>query len=79
MGQADTIVVVGSANMDITGGYWESELLLIVEDASIAGAFEERIGALIADSVRVDRNDPRWQAMARGREWMRHWPGVLSL
>jgi phosphatidylserine/phosphatidylglycerophosphate/cardiolipin synthase-like enzyme len=73
------VCAVGSANMDITGGYWESELLLIVEDASIAGAFEERIGALIADSVRVDRNDPRWQAMARGREWMRHWPGVLSL
>ena len=73
------VCAVGSANMDITGGYWESELLLIVEDASIAGAFEARIAELIADSVRVDRNDPRWQATARGRQWMRHWPGVLSL
>ena len=40
---------------------------------------EARIAELIADSVRVDRNDPRWQATARGRQWMRHWPGVLSL
>jgi len=29
--------------------------------------------------VRVDRDDPQWQAMARGRHWMRHWPGVLSI
>jgi phosphatidylserine/phosphatidylglycerophosphate/cardiolipin synthase-like enzyme len=73
------VCAVGSANMDITGGYWESELLLVVEDASIAGAFEARVVELIADSVRVDRDDPNWQAMARGRQWMRHWPGVLSI
>jgi len=73
------VCAVGSANMDITGGYWESELLLVVEDASIAGAIEARVAELIADSVRVDRDDPQWQAMARGRHWMRHWPGVLSI
>jgi phosphatidylserine/phosphatidylglycerophosphate/cardiolipin synthase-like enzyme len=73
------VCAVGSANMDITGGYWESELLLVIEDTSVAAAFDARVVALIADSVRVDRNDPQWQAMARGRQWMRHWPGVLSL
>ena len=73
------VCAVGSANMDITGGYWETELLLVVEDASIADALEARIAELIAGSVRVDRNDPRWQALARGRQWMRHWPGVLSI
>jgi phosphatidylserine/phosphatidylglycerophosphate/cardiolipin synthase-like enzyme len=73
------VCAVGSANMDITGGYWESELLLVIEDASITAAFDARVAALIADSVRVDRNDPQWQVMARGRQWMRHWPGVLSL
>jgi phosphatidylserine/phosphatidylglycerophosphate/cardiolipin synthase-like enzyme len=73
------VCAVGSANMDITGGYWESELLLVVEDASIAGAFEARVAELIADSVRVDRDDPQWRAMARGRQWMRYWPGVLSM
>jgi len=73
------VCAVGSANMDITGGYWESELLLVVEDASIVGAFDARVAELIADSVRVDRDDPQWQAMARGRQWLRYWPGVLSL
>jgi len=73
------VFAVGSANMDITGGYWESELLLIVEDASIVGAFEARVAELIAGSVRVNRDDPQWRALARGRQWMRHWPGVLSM
>jgi phosphatidylserine/phosphatidylglycerophosphate/cardiolipin synthase-like enzyme len=73
------VCAVGSANMDITGGYWETELLLVVEDAAVAGAFEARIDRLIDVSVRVDRDDPQWQALARGRQWMRHWPGVLSM
>jgi hypothetical protein len=34
---------------------------------------------LIAGSMRVERGDPQWQAIARSREWMRHWPGVLSI
>ncbi|ODU48845.1 MAG: hypothetical protein ABS92_07445 [Thiobacillus sp. SCN 63-374] len=71
--------VVGSANLDITAGYWESELMLVVPDAAIATALEARIDALIAGSMRVERDDPQWQAIARSREWMRHWPGVLSI
>jgi phosphatidylserine/phosphatidylglycerophosphate/cardiolipin synthase-like enzyme len=70
---------VGSANMDITAAYWESELLLVVEDAAVAGPFERRIDALMASSQQVDRDDPVWQKLARGRQWMRNWPGVLSV
>jgi phosphatidylserine/phosphatidylglycerophosphate/cardiolipin synthase-like enzyme len=73
------VCAVGSANMDITAGYWESELLLVVEDAGIAGALESRVDQLIADSVRVDRNDLEWQRLVKWREWMRYWPGVLSI
>ena len=73
------VCAVGSANLDITGAYWETELLLVVEDAALAAAFEAQIEKLIAGSVRVNRDDPLWQALARGREWMRHWPGVLSI
>jgi len=73
------VCAVGSANMDITAGYWESELLLVVEDASIAAAVESRVDALIAESTRIDRDDPHWRESARRREWMRHWPGVLSV
>ena len=70
---------VGSANLDVTAGYWESELVLLVEDPAISAALEARIEELIAGSDRVDRNDPAWQATARHRRWLQHWPGVLSV
>ena len=73
-----SVCAVGSANLDLTGSYWESELLLVVEDEPLARAFEDTVGALMARSVRVDRDDPAWQRLARRREWLRHWPGVLS-
>lgn len=73
------ICALGSANMDITGGYWETELLLIIEDTALAAGFEARVAELFASSVRVERDDPQWQSMARSRQWMRHWPGVLSI
>ena len=70
---------VGSANFDITAGYWENEVMLVVEDESVARALETRIDQLIADSQPVDRDDRRWQRAARRRQWMRYWPGVLSV
>ena len=70
---------VGSANLDITASYWESEVLLVVEDATVARAFEARVDQLIAGSERVDSDDPEWQATALRRQWMRRWPGVLSV
>jgi phosphatidylserine/phosphatidylglycerophosphate/cardiolipin synthase-like enzyme len=70
---------VGSANLDVTAGYWESEVLLLVEDAAVAGALEVRLDELIGGSERIDREDPQWQAAARHREWMLRWPGVLSV
>jgi phosphatidylserine/phosphatidylglycerophosphate/cardiolipin synthase-like enzyme len=72
------VCAVGSANMDVTGSYWEDELLLVVEDPAIARSFEARMDELIAGSVQVNRDDPDWQRLARRREWLRHWPGVLS-
>lgn len=73
------VCTVGSANLDVTAGYWESELMLIVEDAAIAAAVEARIEQFMHCSQRVNRDDPRWQETARRRQWMRHWPGVLSI
>ncbi|MCC6522460.1 MAG: phosphatidylserine/phosphatidylglycerophosphate/cardiolipin synthase family protein [Polyangiaceae bacterium] len=73
------VCAIGSANLDVTASYWESELLLLVEDEAVAGALEARIDAFCAGSVRVDREDPAWQRLARRREWLRHWPGVLSV
>ena len=73
------VCTVGSANLDITAGYWESELMLIVEDPGIAAGVEAWVDRLIPDSRTFDRDDPAWRQSARRREWMRHWPGVLSI
>ncbi|MBN1203521.1 MAG: phosphatidylserine/phosphatidylglycerophosphate/cardiolipin synthase family protein [Myxococcaceae bacterium] len=70
---------VGSANLDITASYWESELMLLVEDAALAGGYEARLDALMAGSPRVRRDDRAWQELAQRRAWMRHWPGILSV
>jgi phosphatidylserine/phosphatidylglycerophosphate/cardiolipin synthase-like enzyme len=69
---------VGSANLDVTAGYWENELVLIAEDAATAARLESDIDRLLEHSKRVDRNDPEWQKRARRRGWMRRWPGVMS-
>ena len=73
------IASVGSANLDVTAGYWENELIVVVEDPLITRALEARIDELIGASKRVDRNDAAWQQTAHHREWMRRWPGVLSI
>lgn len=70
---------VGSANLDITASYWESELLLVVEDLQVVGGLEAKLDALLAGSVRQEQSDPAWKATARRRAWMRHWPGLLSI
>jgi cardiolipin synthase len=70
---------VCSANLDITASYWESEVLLVVEDPPVARALEARVDQLIAGSERVERDDPEWQATALRRQWMRRWPSVLSV
>jgi phosphatidylserine/phosphatidylglycerophosphate/cardiolipin synthase-like enzyme len=70
---------VGSANLDITAGYWETELVLIVEDPATAATLESLIDRLLSQSRRVDRDDPAWQRLAMRRGWMRRWPGVMSV
>ena len=70
---------VGSANMDLTASYWESELFLVVEDPVIALAFEAQFDALMGGTTLVRRDDPVWQQHAEHRAWLRHWPGVLSV
>lgn len=72
------VCAVGSANLDVTAGYWESELMLVVEDESITAGVEARFDELLATSRRIDRGDPDWRRQAESRRWMRYWPGVLS-
>ena len=70
---------VGSANFDVTSSYWESELMIVVEDEAVTRGLERRLDDLIAGSTLVNRDDPIWRERARRRQWMRRWPGVLAL
>ncbi len=70
---------VGSANFDVTSAYWESELILLVEDPAQVAPYEAQIDACLAHSVRLGPANPTWEQRARRRAWMRHWPGVLSV
>jgi phosphatidylserine/phosphatidylglycerophosphate/cardiolipin synthase-like enzyme len=69
---------VGSANFDVTSAYWESEVMLLVEEEAVAGPLERLLDEIMAGSTRVDREDPGWRERARRRSWMRRWPGLLS-
>lgn len=70
--------VIGSANLDVTSSYWESELMLVVDDATVAAQLERELDATMAASTRVEREDPLWRERARRRRWMRRWPGMLE-
>jgi cardiolipin synthase len=69
---------VGSANLDVTSAYWESELSIVIEDPVVAQALEAKIDALVSSSAPIERGDPARRMRAAMRAWMRHWPGVLS-
>ena len=72
-------LTVGSANLDITAGYWESEAVLLVEDAAIASSAEAAIEALLTHAVRHDPADPAYRLRVARREWIAHnWPSLLG-
>lgn len=69
---------VGSANVDISAGYWESEALLIVEDAVETARLDVALDALLAAAVPIDAS-PSWAATAARRTTIsRHWPSLLG-
>lgn len=70
---------LGSANFDITASYWESELLVVVEDNTSTHALEAQLERLLASSTILHKDDAGWQEHQKRRAWMRHWPGVLSV
>lgn len=70
---------VGTANLDITAAYWESEVVLLVEDRAATEALDAQLDALFAGSPRVSPDDARWQQRARNRAWLsRNWPSALG-
>jgi cardiolipin synthase len=74
-----TDVAVGSANLDVTAAYWESEALLIVHDAAFAAAVNRQLEALFATSRVVDRHTESFRAESAQRAWLaRYWPSLIG-
>ncbi|MFI5298819.1 MAG: phosphatidylserine/phosphatidylglycerophosphate/cardiolipin synthase family protein, partial [Polyangiales bacterium] len=74
------IATIGSANLDLTAAYWESEALVVIEEAGFVRDLEAQVEALLVSSPRVTSDDPRRLEHATRREWLaKHWPtGVLG-
>lgn len=72
-------VAVGSANVDVTSAYWESEALLLIHDAEFARQTLASLNALLARSRLVDPLAPSWAHDADRREWLaRNWPSIVG-
>lgn len=73
------VLAIGSANLDVTAGYWESEALVILDDPAIATGVEAEIDALRLASPAIDPGDAKWREGAALRDWLgRVWPSVIG-
>jgi cardiolipin synthase len=73
------ITAIGSANLDITAGYWESEALLVIEDAPTTALVEAELDALFAGSTRLDPADRAFRERLAPRAWLSlHWPSLVG-
>nr|QKW93911.1 phosphatidylserine/phosphatidylglycerophosphate/cardiolipin synthase [Vitiosangium cumulatum] len=73
------VVALGSANLDVTAAYWESEAMLVVHDAPFAERMLSALEPLLAGSRRIDREDSQWRAEAEQRAWVgRNWPSLIG-
>jgi phosphatidylserine/phosphatidylglycerophosphate/cardiolipin synthase-like enzyme len=72
-------VAVGSANLDVTAAYWESEAMLVVHDEAFAERTLASLEDVFASSERLDRTSERWRADVATRAWLaRHWPSLIG-
>lgn len=72
----DDLVAVGSANLDATSGYWESELLVLVQDAGFAARTLGEIDELLARARPIELS--RWKSLEARRAWLsKHWPAFM--
>lgn len=72
-------VGLGSANFDITGGFWESEALLVVRDQGFGATMKQQMDDWLASSEEVLDIHNDWQRDAQMREWLnRVWPSIIA-
>ncbi len=72
-------VAIGSANLDVTSAYWESESVLLVEHAGFARSALALVEPLIQGGRRVDLGSEHWLKDAARRAWLgRNWPSLVG-
>lgn len=71
--------VLGSHNLDIASCYWESELMLVLDDASLAGRLLGWLRSCESTAVVFHGQAPAWRQSTRQPGWLsRNWPSLLT-
>lgn len=69
---------VGSANLDATASFWESEANIVVQDEAFVSALEAELRELITNSFRLDPRSDYWQSERAQRAVVgKLWPGSV--
>lgn len=72
------LCTIGSANLDATASFWESEANVVVRDRAFTTALEDQLRELIAGSVRLDLGSEYWARERAQRAVVgKLWPGAL--
>ncbi len=72
------VTSIGSANLDATASFWESEANIVVQDAEFASGVEATLQELIDGSVVLDPESEYWKRERTQRAVVATlWPGTL--
>jgi phosphatidylserine/phosphatidylglycerophosphate/cardiolipin synthase-like enzyme len=72
------VTSIGSANLDATASFWESEANIVVQDAAFASGVEATLQKLIDGSVELDPESEYWKRERAQRAVVATlWPGTL--
>lgn len=72
------VTSIGSANLDATASFWESEANVVVQDAEFARGVESLLQKLIDGSVAIDPDSGYWKRERAQRAVVgKLWPGAF--
>jgi phosphatidylserine/phosphatidylglycerophosphate/cardiolipin synthase-like enzyme len=72
------VTSIGSANLDATASFWESEANIVVQDAEFASGVETTLQKLIDGSVELDPESEYWKRERTQRAVVATlWPGTF--
>jgi len=70
------VISIGSANLDATASFWESETNVVVQDARFASTVETKLQELIDGSILLDTSSEYWRRERAQRAVVGTlWPG----